>query len=209
MTDNIIYHDMASLLCSRLCHELIGPLGALMGGFDMLAEFGDFTPEENMVLRQSADRLAMRTKFYRLAYGSAGYRLIAPQEVMPLLRDMLAEHQITFAPPNDAVFMDAPEGSLWLVINQAFLAVDILKQNGHAEVRFDGNLDDLAIIFTGNEADIDDAFKLALLGELPNESMTAYNVHAVHNHLVAQKLGYKITCAVEPKQQVSFGLQKL
>ncbi len=188
---------------------MIGPLGALMGGFDMLAEFGDFTPEENMMLRQSADRLAMRTKFYRLAYGAAGYRLIAPQEVMPLLRDMLAEYQITFAPPVDAVFMDAPEGSLWLVANQAFLAVDILKQEGHVEVRFDGNLDALAVIFTGNEAGLDDVFRQGLQGELPNESMNAYNVHAVHNYMVAQKLGYKIACEAVQNQQVSFGLQKI
>ncbi len=199
MNDNqeiFVSHDVASLLCSRLCHELIGPLGALMGGFDMLQEFGDdFTQEEHAVLHQSAARLSMRTKFYRLAYGTAGHRLIAPQEIMPNLYDMLAEHHITFMPPDDAVFNTAPQGSLWLVMNLVILGVDILKANGAVKVNFpNGSLDDLQMECTGKEANIDDEFLQALQNELPDEKLTAYNVHVLHNALIAKRLGYKIMC---------------
>ena len=85
----------ATLLCSRLCHELVGPLGALMNGFDMFREFGDdFTDEEHQMLSQSTERLTTRVRFYRMAYGQAGYRSRAPQDVFPLLDAILAEYNI-------------------------------------------------------------------------------------------------------------------
>jgi len=66
--------DLASLLCSRLCHDMLSPVGALSNGLELLAEEKD--PEMRArcfeLLEQSAKISADKLKFFRLAFGAAG-----------------------------------------------------------------------------------------------------------------------------------------
>src|SRR4051794_41217827 len=64
----------ASLLCSRLCHDLLSPVGALNNGLELLADEHD--PEMRArcleLLSDSAKASANKLKFFRLAFGAAG-----------------------------------------------------------------------------------------------------------------------------------------
>lgn len=66
--------DFASLLCSRLCHDLLSPVGALNNGLELLADEHD--PEMRArcldLLNESARASANKLKFFRLAFGAAG-----------------------------------------------------------------------------------------------------------------------------------------
>src|SRR5215213_5704968 len=66
--------ELASLLCSRLCHDLLSPVGALSNGLELLADEKD--PEMRRrcfeLLEQSARISTDKLKFFRLAYGAAG-----------------------------------------------------------------------------------------------------------------------------------------
>jgi histidine phosphotransferase ChpT len=66
--------DLASLLCSRLCHDLLSPVGALNNGLELLADEHD--PEMRQrcleLLNESARASANKLKFFRLAFGAAG-----------------------------------------------------------------------------------------------------------------------------------------
>src|SRR3989337_2159169 len=65
---------LAALLCSRLCHDLLSPVGALSNGLELLADEKD--PEMRQrcfeLLEQSARISTDKLKFFRLAYGAAG-----------------------------------------------------------------------------------------------------------------------------------------
>ncbi len=67
-------HEFASLLCSRLCHDLLSPIGALNNGIELLADEQD--PEMRArcldLLGESARASANKLKFFRLAFGAAG-----------------------------------------------------------------------------------------------------------------------------------------
>ena len=66
--------DFASLLCSRLCHDLLSPVGALNNALELLADETD--PEMRArcleLLNESARASANKLKFFRLAFGAAG-----------------------------------------------------------------------------------------------------------------------------------------
>ena len=66
--------DFASLLCSRLSHDLLSPVGALNNGLELLADEHD--PEMRQrcleLLAESARASANKLKFFRLAFGAAG-----------------------------------------------------------------------------------------------------------------------------------------
>jgi histidine phosphotransferase ChpT len=67
-------HEFASLLCSRLCHDLLSPIGALNNGIELLGDEQD--PEMRArcldLLGESARASANKLKFFRLAFGAAG-----------------------------------------------------------------------------------------------------------------------------------------
>ena len=66
--------DLASLLCSRLCHDLMSPVGALNNGIELLADEQDPEMREKCLelLAESARASANKLKFFRLAFGAAG-----------------------------------------------------------------------------------------------------------------------------------------
>ena len=66
--------DFASLLCSRLCHDLMSPVGALNNGIELLADEQDPDMRDRCMelLSDSARVTANKLKFFRLAFGAAG-----------------------------------------------------------------------------------------------------------------------------------------
>lgn len=66
--------DLAALLCSRVCHDVISPVGAIVNGLEVLEEEKDEAMKKNALdlIRKSASNASARLQFARLAYGAAG-----------------------------------------------------------------------------------------------------------------------------------------
>jgi histidine phosphotransferase ChpT len=63
--------DLAALLCSRVCHDIISPVGAINNGLELLDEGGADEDAMNLI-RQSARNASARLQFARIAFGAAG-----------------------------------------------------------------------------------------------------------------------------------------
>lgn len=70
MTDQF---TLAAILCSRLCHDLVNPVGAVNNGIEILVDEDDPEMQKQVValLEQSTRQVANRLKFFRLAFGAA------------------------------------------------------------------------------------------------------------------------------------------
>src|SRR3974377_487816 len=67
--------DLAALLCSRVCHDLISPTGAIVNGLEVLDEKESDQETRDFALdliRKSARTASARLQFCRLAFGAAG-----------------------------------------------------------------------------------------------------------------------------------------
>jgi histidine phosphotransferase ChpT len=64
--------DFAGLLCSRLCHDLISPVGAVGNGVELLQAVGQPGPDDVALIEQSARAAAAALAFFRIAFGVAG-----------------------------------------------------------------------------------------------------------------------------------------
>ena len=81
---------LAQLLCSRLCHDLVGPVGAVGNGIEMLQEDDDPGMREQALslVSHSVEQASRRLRFYRLAFGAAaGTSQVALGEAEALTRD--------------------------------------------------------------------------------------------------------------------------
>jgi histidine phosphotransferase ChpT len=66
--------DLAALLCSRVCHDVISPVGAIVNGLEVLDDDSDAETQEfaMALIRKSAQQASARLQFARLAFGAAG-----------------------------------------------------------------------------------------------------------------------------------------
>jgi len=82
--------DLAALIGSRICHDLISPIGAIGNGVELLMmERGAASPEMALIAESVASANA-RIRFFRVAFGAGGQDArIARGEVVSILSDML------------------------------------------------------------------------------------------------------------------------
>jgi histidine phosphotransferase ChpT len=96
--------DLAALIASRICHDLISPIGAIGNGVELLAmEPGGVRPEMALISESVANANA-RIRFFRVCFGQAtGDQRIARSEVAAILGDLGRGGRIGYAwtSPND------------------------------------------------------------------------------------------------------------
>jgi histidine phosphotransferase ChpT len=129
--------DLASLLCSRLCHDLMSPVGALNNGIELLADETDPDMRDKCLelLADSARASANKLKFFRLAFGAAGGfgESVDTHEAQAALEGVFGpERRIELG----WVVSDGklPKGAVKLLLNLALLAGDALVRGGRLDV---------------------------------------------------------------------------
>ena len=129
--------DLASLLCSRLCHDLMSPVGALNNGIELLADEQDPDMRDKCLelLADSARASANKLKFFRLAFGAAGGfgEDVDTHEAEAALEGVFgAERRIELG----WVVSEGklPKGAVKLLLNLSLLAGDALVRGGRLDV---------------------------------------------------------------------------
>ena len=81
--------DLAALIGSRICHDLISPIGAIGNGVELLMMDGAAQTPELALIAESVASANARIRFFRVAYGAAGGdQRIARGEVAGIIADM-------------------------------------------------------------------------------------------------------------------------
>ena len=112
--------NLAALIGSRICHDLISPIGAINNGLELLGMSEDREGPELELITESVENASARIRFFRIAYGAASDQPMGRSEVITTLRDMTGGGRLTVAyGPMD----DQPR---WAV-RMAFLAIQCLE----------------------------------------------------------------------------------
>lgn len=82
--------DLVALVGSRLCHDLISPLGAIGNGVELLGMSGMGDSPEVQLISEAVTSANARIKFFRLAFGQAGEQRLGRTEIVGVLADMAA-----------------------------------------------------------------------------------------------------------------------
>jgi histidine phosphotransferase ChpT len=129
--------DLASLLCSRLCHDLMSPVGALNNGIELLGDETDPEMREKCLelLADSARASANKLKFFRLAFGAGGGfgEEIDTGEAQAALEGLFGAEgkvELGWVVESDKL----PKGAVKLLLNLALLAGDALVRGGRLDV---------------------------------------------------------------------------
>jgi len=166
--------DLASLLCSRLCHDLMSPVGALNNGIELMADEQDPEMRDRCVelLADSAKATANKLKFFRLAFGAGGGfgDLIDANEARIALEGIFgAERRIELG------WMVADDklskGAMKLLLNLALIVGDALVRGGRLDIGAETTGDGLEIAIRGEgpRVMLDAGLREMLVNGAPND----------------------------------------
>ncbi|HVF93445.1 MAG TPA: histidine phosphotransferase family protein [Sphingomonas sp.] len=129
--------DFASLLCSRLCHDLLSPVGALNNGLELLADETDPEMRQRVLdlLSESARASANKLKFFRLAFGAAGGfgEQVDSREARIAIEGLLVDNKRTEL----GWFVEAatlPKPAIKVLLNLAMIASEALVRGGKLDI---------------------------------------------------------------------------
>ncbi len=182
--------EFAALLVSRVCHDLVGPLGAVVNGMEVLEDERDPAMRADAIklVTMSADQALARIQFMRIAFGAAGSAgaELDLGEIGRLVAGLLEGGKIQ-------LIWNVPQlywAKDWakLLMNATLLAVDCLPRGGLVTVQagVDPATPSFHIRAQGLNARVTEAVDHAIKGD-------ALDVDARH---VQPFLTYKLSCTV-------------
>jgi histidine phosphotransferase ChpT len=191
--------DLASLLCSRLCHDLLSPVGALSNGLELLSDEKDPQMRQRCfeLLEQSARISTDKLKFFRLAFGAAGGfgELVPVSEARDLVDALVAGNgriTINWALASDSL----PKPGVKTLLNLALIGIEALVRGGTldigAELRSDeagGGASEIVVRASGPRIAFDPDIGRALEGKLPVDQLSSRTAPATMVCQLAEELG--------------------
>jgi histidine phosphotransferase ChpT len=188
--------QVLELVCSRLCHDLISPIGAVGNGLELMAEEADqeLLDDARRLVEDSSTRAAALLQLYRCAYGNAGNQpAFGVNEAVKLATEAFDANRLTLT-ASAARGIDWPAGYGKLVLN-AILTVSEWLPRGGALTLAAENESGFQVMAEGQQAACPkDAERLIRLDRAGIE-VSAHNIQPYLTGLIASRQSYRLTVA--------------
>ncbi len=175
---NIDAVDFASLLCSRLCHDLLSPVAALSNGLELLAQETEPDMRQQCLdlLAESCRATVNKLKFFRLAFGAAGGfgELVDSSEVREAIEGLFAANsRLTLGWMVSQPRLSKP--AMKVLLNLALIGGDALIRGGRLDIGVERRAGVIEIVIraTGDRLVLDSAIRESLLGNPPQDALIA------------------------------------
>ena len=121
-------------LSSRICHDLVSPIGAIHNGTELLTELGPGGIDDALgLIQHSASQASARLKCFRLAYGQAGLDSnIKFDDIHNTFRDYIGSERLQFQGHvgDLGAVLDTPKGFMKALLNVLLIAGECLPRGG-------------------------------------------------------------------------------
>jgi histidine phosphotransferase ChpT len=196
--------DLAALLCSRVCHDVISPVGAIANGLELMDD-----PETDAemkatafdMVKSSAKTATAKLKFCRIAFGAAGSAgsLIDMTEAGDVAQGFVGEEKVKleWLAPRE----NRPKQEVKLLLNMLLLAITGIPRGGVVTVAVDGR--NFSVKAKGERAKINEALAGALAGTADQTTFDARLVQPYYARVLAQAAGLNIAMAMEDENTVA------
>jgi len=188
--------ELAALLCSRVCHDLISPVGAIVNGLEVLDD--NPKPEDREfaldLIRKSARTASARLQFCRLAFGAAGSSgaQIDLGDAQTMARGHIEDGKITISWNLPRLLL--PKNRVKLLLNMLVIAQQTIPRGGTLTVDpvGDGETMSFRVTAAGLNARVPQNI-VSLLSASSASTVDAHAVQPYYTRLLAQACGLTVT----------------
>lgn len=189
--------DLAALLCSRVCHDVISPVGAINNGLELLDEGGADADAMDLI-RTSALNASVRLKFARLAFGASGSvgASIDTGEAEKAVKDFAAAEkktEITWNGPRAII----AKNRVKLLMNLMLVAYGAIPRGGSLDVTLENPEYEakFTIVAKGRMLRVPPKFAEICNGQL-EEAIDAHSIQPYYTVLLADEAGMELKYTV-------------
>lgn len=193
--------DLAALLCSRVCHDLISPVGAIMNGIEVMEDDND---EETKtfamdLIKKSAKTASAKLQFCRIAFGAAGSAgaQIDTGDAEKVARGMLEDEKTKIGWNLPRVLL--PKNRVKLLLNMLLLAGHSIPRGGSMTVDAVGEGETMGFKVTANgmNARVPQAMPDLLTGQPNGHAVDAHAIQPFYAGMLARNCGLAVGFASE------------
>jgi histidine phosphotransferase ChpT len=193
--------DLAALISSRLCHDVISPVGAIVNGLEVLEEEKDPAMREIALdlVKKSAEQASARLQFARLAFGAAGSAgaQIDTGDAEQVARGMVSDGkaEITWSGPRVLL----PKNKVKLLLNLIVIAVSTVPRGGTIAITIDGAEPSTSfrIVTSGQMVRVPNGVAELIAGQPENGHIDAHVIQPFYTGLVARASSMAVTIDME------------
>jgi histidine phosphotransferase ChpT len=189
--------DLAALLCSRVCHDLISPTGAIVNGLEVLEEKESDAETKTFALdliKKSARTASARLEFCRLAFGAAGSAAaqIDVGDAQKMARAFIEDDKTRLAWNLPRALL--PKNRVKLLLNMVLIAAQTIPRGGAITVLPIGEGESMGfrLVASGLNARIPQAVPALLEGASESGAVDAHAIQPFYAGLLARACGVRI-----------------
>jgi histidine phosphotransferase ChpT len=189
--------DLAALLCSRVCHDLISPSGAIVNGLEVLEESKDEETKSFALdlIKKSAKTASARLQFCRIAFGAAGSASAQVDlgDAENVARGFIEDEKIKLAWNLPSALL--PKNRVKLLLNMILVAAQSIPRGGILAVEGDGLPEAMTfkISARGLNARIPQAVPALLAGSPENGVVDAHAIQPFYAGLLGRASGLAVS----------------
>jgi len=193
--------DLAALISSRLCHDVISPVGAIVNGLEVLEEEKDPAMREIALelVRKSAEQASARLQFARLAFGAAGSAgaQIDTGDAEHVARAVAADGKAELSWDGPRVLL--PKNKVKLLLNLLVIATSTVPRGGKISVTIEGAEPATAfrIVTSGQMVRVPNGVVDLIAGAPENGHVDAHVIQPFYTGLVARASAMAVTIDME------------
>jgi histidine phosphotransferase ChpT len=197
--------DLAALLCSRVCHDIISPVGAIINGLEVLDEDNSQEMRDFAfgLIRRSAGQASAKLQFARLAFGAAGSAgaEIDLGDAEKVATGYMQGEKASFAWEAPRVLM--PKNLVKLLLNLILLANAAIPRGGSIKVSVPSASPPRFVLrSTGPSARVPPAFEKLVPGTVAETPVDAQSVQAYYTGALARHSGLKVSARLDGEDVV-------
>lgn len=193
--------DLAAVLCSRICHDVINPVGAIQNGLELLADEKDAGIRDDALdlIGKSAASASAKLKFARIAYGASGSAgaSLDMGDAQAAATDLIVDNRTTLDWRVPRVLL--PKNKVKLLLNLLIIAAQGIPRGGHIDVEgeIEGETCHYRIRAKGSYARLPAHAAELIAGESESGVVDAEGVRAYYAGLVARAIGMTVALSLE------------
>jgi histidine phosphotransferase ChpT len=189
--------DLAALLCSRVCHDVISPVGAIVNGLEVLEDENESSMRDFALdlIKKSARQASAKLQFCRLAFGAAGSAgaMIDLGDAENVAKGFLNDDKLKLV--WEAPRLLLPKNQVKLLLNLLLIASSSIPRGGSITAKVEMRDEEAVFMISakGINARIPTKVEKLLIGEHENETLDAHAVQPYYTGLLAQSAGRVIS----------------
>ncbi len=203
-TSKLTPSSLAALMCARICHDLVSPIGALGAALEVLNDESNADMHEDAMdlVRTSAGQASNKLKFLRLAFGAgtSAPGMLGMGQLETLVQDMYGAGKASIRFETSLTEVEKTQGRL--LLNLVMVALQSIPRGGELVIELTKKADASIYNLTakGPKARIYEEFQRSLTGRAPEDGFDGRTIQPFYAGMLVRELGGRIDSSLNDEE---------